>query len=238
MFANCLIFLEDAPIIVKNIITLSAFIVVVGNLFHPLVTSAFTFVTSANVDLNKDGRIEAIAISEVRKTGDFVLKINGISTKGRLNEGRPDGFTLLDIDKRDPYTEIAVHTPGASDDDEYLIFWYNGRTIREMGRLSRWPKFLGNGIVHVDGWMGFWTKRDKYILDKKSRRLHKLPQELYHVGVEALTRESFTIRTTRESSKILARLKPQSHILILLCDPSQNAGINSGRLMIFFATGI
>jgi hypothetical protein len=233
-FSKSLKFLEGALINVIKIITFSTFIVVVGNLFHPLLTSAFTFVTSAKVDLNKDGRVETIAISDFRDTGEFLLKINGISTTGRLNEGRPDGFTLVDIDKRDAYTEIAVHTPGASDDDEYLIFWYDGRTISEMGRLSRWPKFLGNGIVHVDGWMGFWTKKEKYLLDKNSRILHKIPQELYYVGVKAFVKESFTIQATRESSKILAKLRPQSNILILLCDTSPECRNKDGEADNYF----
>jgi hypothetical protein len=80
-------------LILKIIMILGAFVVIVGNLFHPLLTLAFTVVTSANVDLNKNNSIEAIELSGIQDTGDFVLKINGTTTKGRLKEGRPDGFT-------------------------------------------------------------------------------------------------------------------------------------------------
>jgi len=83
--------------------------------------------------------------------------------KGELSMGGADGFIIIDIDTSDKYKEIAVHTPGPSDDDEYIIYWYDGNSIKEVGRVSRWPTFPGNGIVYVDDWMGFWMKRDKCI---------------------------------------------------------------------------
>lgn len=181
---------------------------------------AFDIVKSAKVDLNGDGKTEEISISGVTESGDFVLSVGRVSIKGTLTAGEADGFTIVDIDTTDEYKEIAVHTPGPSDDDEYLIYWYDGKLIKEVGRLSRWPKFFGDGIVHVGDWMGFWSKREKYVLDKKTRILQLVPQELYYVGIEAKVRGSFPIYKTRGDSTIVANLKPPSKVLILLCDPS------------------
>jgi hypothetical protein len=180
------------------------------------------FVTSAQEDLNGDSKIEDIVLTTNTELGGFVLKMDKFSKKGKFQSALEDvdGFIIVDIDKTDKYKEVAVHTPGPSSDDEYLIFWYDGKAIKEMGYLSRWPIFYGNGIVNVDAWMGFWSIREKYVLDKKSRTLQQVPQEFYYVGVEAEVIETFPIYKTRSASHVVANLKPKSVCLILVCDPS------------------
>jgi len=185
-------------------------------------SSGEKFVTSAQEDLDGDGNIEDILLSNITEPGAFILKVGEFSTKGKFQSALEDvdGFIIVDIDKSDKYKEVAVHTPGLSADDEYLIFWYDGKLIKEMGYLSRWPLFYGNGIVNVDAWMGFWPIREKYVLDKNSRTLQQVPQEFYYVGVEAEVIESFPIYKTRGVSHVVAHLKPKSECLILVCDPS------------------
>ncbi len=180
---------------------------------------ASDFLKVAKTDLNGDGKVEEISISGITEIGNFILKIDNVSIKGELGD-EVDGFIIVDIDTKDQYKEIAVHTPGPSDDDEYLIYWYDGKSIKEMGKLMRWPKFPGNGIVLVDNWMGFWQKRDKYVLDNKTRTLYLVPQEFYYVGIEATVKESFPIYKTRTGSEVVANLKPGSKIFILVCDTS------------------
>lgn len=211
-------------------IVLFFLIVSVPLLLPPSTIFADPFVTSETVDLDKDGTIDNVSLSEVKESGEFVLNVNRISRKGKLIEGKTDGFLIVDIDATDRYKEIAVHTPGPSDDDEYLLFWYDGKSLKDMGRLSRWPKFVGNGIVLVDGWMGFWKKREKYLLDKTTRTFHRVPQELYHVGAEATVRESFPILERRERSQIVARVRPGSKVLILVCDPSPECKTPEGEI--------
>ncbi len=178
---------------------------------------AFDFKVREMVDLNGDGTPEDVTISGITEEGNFTLRVGGVSVRGKLEMGESDGFVIVDIDTSDRYKEIAVHTSGPSDDDEYIIYWYDGRSIKEVGRLSRWPVFPGNGIVYVDDWMGFWKKRDKYVLDKNTRKLRLVPQELYYVGVEARVNKSFPIYKTRDRNEILANLKPNSKIIILAC---------------------
>jgi len=179
------------------------------------------FLKETKVDINGDGKLDEISISVISESGDFVLKINEISIKDKVGEEEEvDGFIVVDIDTTDKYKEVAVHNPGPSSDDEYVIYYYDGKRIIEMGRIRRWPKFLGNGIILVDDWMGFWSKRDKYVLNNKTRKLDFIPQEFYYVGVEAKVKESFPIYRKRESSEIVANLKPDSKILIILCDAS------------------
>ncbi len=184
-------------------------------------SSGLNPVTSADADLNGDGKMERISISAISEgQHNFVLRINENSVKGRLFEGSTDGFVVLDIDTTDGNQEIAVHTPGPSCDDEYLVFGYAGDTVKQMGRLSRWPIFPGNGIVLVDQWMGFWRKRDKYVLNQQTRTLDLVPQELYYLGIEATVEKVFSVCRTREDTTIVADLVPQSKVIVLLCDPS------------------
>jgi hypothetical protein len=202
----------------KKLIRLIFFVKVMG-IF--MVFSAVEFVKSAEVDLNGDGKKENILLSDyISGHGLFKLNIGEFSISGKLENGRPDGFKIVNIDKNDKFQEVAVHTPGPSDDDEYLIYGFDGVSIKKMGHLYRWPTFFGNGIVHVKNWMGFWSKIDKYVLQKSTRTLKKVAQEFYYVGVEVFVKKSFPVYRTRKGEKQVAYLKPVSNILLLLCDPS------------------
>jgi len=181
---------------------------------------AFQFLKEVEIDLNGDGEKDKISVFDICESGEFTLKVNHHSKKGKLND-QIDGFTIIDLDKNDPQKEIALHTPGPSDDDEYLIFGFDGKSIQEIGRLSRWPTFLGNGEVLVGDWMGFWEKKDMFVLDKKSKKLKLLPQEFYFVGQKAKVKVGFPIYEKRKESKIVANLQPSETIIILLYDPSE-----------------
>ena len=215
----------------KRLFTLAVFIVLVYNVFCPRSSGGSRFVTSAEADLNGNGRVEQITVSVIPgRQYNFVLKIDEDSIKAKLFAGVTDGFIIVDIDTTDEYQEVAVHSPGPSADDEYLIFGYNGRSIKEMGRLSRWPKFFGDGIVIVEGWMmGFWAKKDKYILDKEKRSLELIPQEAYYVGLQAQVREEFSIYKARRDTIVVADLVRGNKVVILLYFPRDWYCIKSER---------
>jgi len=204
----------------KRLSILILFIFLIPILFNPPLTFAFDFVQSAKVDLNGDGTAEEISVSAIPDSyGGFVLNVDKFSIKGKLWDNI-DGFAIVDVDTSDEYKEIAVHTPGPSDDDGYFIYWYDGKSIKEMGRLWRWPKFFGNGIVLVEDWIGtFWSKIDKYVLNKETRTLRLIPQELYYVGIETSVIEGFPIYRAKGDSTIITNLKPQSKVMVVLYDP-------------------
>ncbi len=87
-----------------------------------------------------------------------------------------------------------------------------------MAHLSRWPVFLGNGIVYVDNWEGFWKKRDKYVLNDANRELNLVPQYAYFVGVRVKVENSFTIYKNKDLKDIVAYLGKDSEIELLICD--------------------
>ncbi len=172
---------------------------------------------SAKVDLNGDGKPETVRLVKLGADGSsFRLYINQATVEGRLGD-EVKGFYIADVDKSDKYREIVVYTPGPSDDDEHLLFWFDGKRIHKMGRLMRWLNYLGNGVVLAKDWMGFWTITRKYVLTKE-RKLVEVPQEFYHVGVEGKVAKPLTLYQTRQGKRVLATLRVGSKAEIILSD--------------------
>jgi hypothetical protein len=175
-------------------------------------------VRSATVDLDGDGRPEKVSIS-IGSTSlhsahyDYVLHANGASVAGRLEY--VEGFAVIDLDTHDRYKEIAVYTPGPSDDFEYAIYWYDGKQLRQTGDIGRKIRIQGNGIVLADWWTGNFFVRDKYVLEKSSHKLRMVPQEMYYVGEPHKVLESFSIYKFPGSKDVIATLAKESKILVV-----------------------
>jgi hypothetical protein len=202
----------------KNIFILSLF-------FALLVCAAHAgfgqeVVRDAREDLNGDGVLDTVSIARNPGLGEFTLFVNEKPTAGRLTDSDVDGFVIVDVNKSDPYREIAVMTYGESDDYEYQLYRFDGVVTTKIGGFFGVPSFSGNGIVLVDEWMGFWALKEKYVLDNSSGKLRQVPQELYFVDVNATVRESFPVYKTRDGRSVVANTLPNSRILIIACDPS------------------
>jgi len=167
-------------------------------------------------DLNSDGKEDSIILIALNEY-DFQLIINESKISGSINDPI-DGFKIIDIDESDKYKEIAVHTPGPSSDDMYMIYWYDGTEIKFMNQLSRWPEFKGNGIVYVNSWEGFWSPRDKYTLAESARKLVYIEQYAYYVGLKVRVNKGFKIYRDKELNSEVALLGDDSEIEIVLCD--------------------
>ena len=205
----------------NRLLVVTVIVVLAWGAFDPWTSFGSDTVATAEADLDGDGEIERISVSVIsERPYNLVLRINGDSVKARLFSGLAEDLVVLDIDTTDGYREVAVHTPGPSCDDEYLVFGYDSGMVRQMGRLSRWPRFLGDGMVLVEQWMGFWRKKDKYVLNQQTRTLERIPQDLYHVGIDTRVRRSFPLHRTRKDPTVVVDLDPQSKVIVLLCDPS------------------
>lgn len=171
---------------------------------------------SARVDLNGDGKPEDIRLYRKKEPSEFDLVINDkVRISDRL-DGEIDGFEIVDIDRKDRFREVAVHTEGPSDDDQYLYFWYDGVRLQKSGLLARWPKYLGNGIVLVQQWEGFWGSQNKFVL-RKDHTLAEVPQEFYSVGCTPTVRRPLGLLQRRNGTP-LANLRVGSKITVLLGD--------------------
>ena len=151
----------------------------------------------ATVDLNGDGKKEQVTLSLDKYKSDFILTVAKCKAKGRM-EPSIDGFQLVDIDVKDKYKEIAVHTPGPSDDDAYWIYSYDGKSLKLMGKLETKLTFSGHGQISARDWVGFWNKTDTYKLDSKKRVLVRVPKELYQVNVAAVSTGTVSLNQSKD----------------------------------------
>lgn len=172
-------------------------------------------VKSAQVDLNGDGKPEAISIDS-GANGAFTLKVGAATLKGNASGNEVSGFSLVDLDSGDKWKEVLVHTIGDTDDlHRFFLFGYDGKSVKPLGDVRALSEAKGNGIVLVDSWMGFWNRRDKFTLDRKAWRLVPVKQELYYVGAEATVKQSFPLARSRTDAAVIANVAPNSKILVL-----------------------
>jgi hypothetical protein len=191
-----------------------------------VVTAAYVSAASlrhnAEIDLNGDNKIDAVKLKSLGSGSDYILFINNSIVKGTFEnlDETTDGFILIDIDKRDRYREVAVHNPGPSDDDEYDIYWYDGKRIKKIGTYGRWPEFPGNGTMVLGKFMGFWTKKELYTFDNKKKKFNLVKKSLYPVNVNIIVKEPFFIYSARSIRSKAHRLFAGEKINLVECDTS------------------
>ncbi len=177
----------------------------------------------AKVDLDGDGITENISLHRTGQDGmQFMLTVGNVSLESKLSSGAVDGFAIVDVDVHDRWKEIAVHAPGPSNDDEYALYSFRANTLKEMALISRWPFFPGDGTALVDTWMGFWRKRDLYMLDPVRNLLVLRPAEFSMLPLlPAKTRGEIRLRTSRsDDASVLAVAATGSTLRFLVADTS------------------
>ena len=105
-----------------------------------------------------------------------------------------------------------------------VLYAFDGKKITELGRVPALSEVRGNGIVLVDGWAGFWNRREKHVLDKSTGRLKHLPQELYWVNAEGTVKSSFPLRRSRADATVIANTAPGSKIVVVAYAPGAKRG--------------
>jgi len=192
-------------------------------------------VTEATADLDGDGKPEKVTL-QPGQDGAFTLKAGPVSMRGQVTTeaGGNDihGFTVEDIDSSDKRREVLVHTTGELDEHHRVVFYaYDGKRFTELGKLSSAGEIRGNGIVLVDEWVGFWKRRDKFVLDAKKAQLRKVEQDVYWVGQEATVKKSFPLQRSRTDSAVVANLAPDTKVLVVAAAPPSAQGPNDWYLI-------
>ena len=200
-------------------------------------TYAQEYVFRAKVDLNSDNQLETIKLENTDKPYEYKLTINDKEVTGSFDAEYSDGFKVIDIDVDDKYKEIAVHTQGPSDDISNIVYWYNGKEVLLIEQLHGTVIINGNGIIYLDNWEGFWTSRDKYVLEKITQDLHLTQQFAYYVGVKAKVKKGFTIYKETDLINKVASLSEGSEIELLLCDKTKREFFDR-RFLIKSASGL
>ncbi len=145
-------------------------------------------------DVDGDGKLDSIALKTNKEDSKFQLTINGATVSGELLD-TVGGFYLANINRADHYYEVVVYTPGPSDDDEHLVYWYDGKKIHRLAHLERWVNYRGDGTLSVTSWAGFWQPKDEWYLTPK-HELREKPRTSYPVNIKATTIKATPLHTS------------------------------------------
>lgn len=184
-------------------------------------------VMSTVADLDGNGHKEKVWVTTVKNVKSHLdystLHVDKADIE--INAEHVYGFVIVDVDRSDPYREIDVSTNSGGDGTDHQIYWYDGKSIRQMANLSWYADYKGNGIVLGQTWNCYVWIIDKYVLDKKSRKLILVPQEIYYVGAKHKVTESFPIYYSRQSKSVVANVERNSTVVVLAYVPAP-AGTN------------
>ncbi|BCM93376.1 hypothetical protein IAD21_05267 [Abditibacteriota bacterium] len=183
-------------------------------------------------DLDGDGKPDTIALKIGKEENKFQLTINGVTASGELLD-TVEGFYLANINRADPSFEVVVYTPGPSDDDEHLVYWYDGKSIHQLAHLERWVNYRGDGTLSVTSWAGFWQPKDEWFLTP-SHELRQKPRMFYPVNVKATTTKATPLHASI-GSKTVSMVPTKRTALIVKSNPARSwyyvkAGNKSGWL--------
>lgn len=173
-------------------------------------------------DLNADNQPDSILLWYDRNAKKFGLSINNVVYQFKENILQSIGIEIVDLNVNDSYKEILFHYK-TNNLEKYSIIWYSGKSIKEMLNIDGKPQIIGNGEVIVNRNMGFWIKKEKYILEEKSKNERTLkfsPQEFYNVGVFAYVKKPFILYSYRDKKNKLIKTEKGERIEIVLCDTS------------------
>ncbi|SEU21807.1 FG-GAP repeat domain-containing protein [Stigmatella erecta] len=186
-----------------------------GLLLCPLLVQAAEPTSSTSADLDGDGKPESISLRWEEGEGTFTLKVAGKAVQGKAEDTEVHGVTVVDLDRGDKWKEVAVNMGLTDGDAHCVLYGFDGKSLKELGGVHALTETSGNGIILSDSWMGFWNRREKYVLDRKAWKLSHVPQELYAVGAEGTVKQSFALVRSRTDGAVVANVAPGSKISVL-----------------------
>jgi hypothetical protein len=175
-------------------------------------------------DLDGDGKPETLAVQWDVDKGGFTLKVGSASVQAKTEDPNEGGLEIVDLDSGDKWKDIAITTGQTDGDHRVFLYGFDGKTLKPLGEVHALTEAKGNGIILSDSWMGFWNKRDKYVLDRPAWKIRAVRQPLYAVGAECKVKQSFAIVQGRGDKTPVATLAQDSRIQVLAADTSGRPG--------------
>jgi hypothetical protein len=174
-------------------------------------------------DLNRDGKADSIHMEYQRFATNYTLFINGASYAG-YGEGLHGILSIVDIDSTDGTYEIAVPESGPSDDPAVHLFYYNGVSICDMGKIPGYEEgmFDGSGRI-TTGERGAvlqtWSYPCIYRLDA-DHIPQRVRQELYPMGSQLTMKMDLPLVASRTDTTIITILRAGTQVVIEASDDS------------------
>ncbi|WP_395849544.1 hypothetical protein [Cystobacter fuscus] len=197
---------------------------VLSALFPVLLSLPALAAEPVRADLDGDGKPESITVKWDVDQGGFTLQVGSASVRAKTEDPNEGGVEVVDLDRGDKWKDIAITTGQTDSDHRVFLYGFDGKTLKPLGEVHALTEAKGNGIILSDSWMGFWNKREKYVLDRPAWKIRAVPQPLYAVGVECKVKQSFPIVQGRSDKTPVATLAQDSRIQVLAADTSGRPG--------------
>jgi hypothetical protein len=105
-----------------------------------------SYMVNGNYDLNGDGIEDSISILQKGRDDNLsYIEINEIKLSFNMDFPMDGEVHIIDLDKNDPYLEVANYDDGPSGDPEFRLFRYDGSSIIELGSIDAGASFDGRG---------------------------------------------------------------------------------------------
>lgn len=191
--------------------------------------SKYNFNSEVNIDLNGDGINEKINVAEqyIAESNYKIpcININGSNFTDNYLQSFADSYEIfyyiVDINTEDLYREIAIVSPGPSNDPCTIFYYYNDEgTLQYMGDVYDYPSnYLFNSDGTFDGIFRLsalqtWYATQTYCLDSKHRITCQI-QDVYEVDstwkINLLI--DLTVYSEMNTSSKKAIIKPQACVI-------------------------
>jgi hypothetical protein len=197
-------------------------------LFLTLVSTSSAVELTTREDIDADQTQEHIRL-QILPSGKYTLFVGKSSVRGSFpaldSFDEPKiNLRVVDLDTRDKSKEIEIHIISSGDSmlDANVVFYRQvDNKLKKIFSTSSSsvPAVQGNGVLYVTRWMGFWNRLEKYSFDKNQKVFLPVEQAFFYVGTSATISSSIRIYKERNTKKIVAKLIPESQVVILLADP-------------------
>jgi hypothetical protein len=146
-----------------------------------------------HVDLDGDGRPETINIVSApapqpwRSTA--IIKVGGTRYAAEYHSADSDipEVRVIAIDRQRPQRQLLITTPEPGTCVYHVLSYVKGKLVSllrfDSGPSCLSPRPLGNGLLGVMTWQGFWAKEDRYRLSTDGKTIVEEPAEHYAVDI-------------------------------------------------------
>lgn len=171
---------------------------------------------------NKEEPFEGATLKAGSKSIPLGTEFHGFSSE----------LKVYRISEDSPVKILVANAMSESDFQTFFFFAIVDGELKQIGTVEGQGGITmpGNGTMIASTWMGFWSKKEKYVFGK-NLSLTVVPQEYYGVDVEGTVTTTFPVYQKREGKSVLANTRKGSKFKVLLWDPaSRKADSKDGDL--------
>ncbi|MDP4094393.1 MAG: YARHG domain-containing protein [Bacillota bacterium] len=178
--------------------------------------------SSTSVDLNGDGIVDNVTLDCKTGADSYKLKVNDSVVTG-TGENLNGVLFICDIDSKDNYKELAITESGPSDDYAAYFYFYDGKSLKLMGKTSgdeNTVKMTGDGVFTTKTRgqiLQTWYYTDYYKLST-NHELVNIPKEFYNMNTIVSVKKEFILQKFPTDTSRAVTLKPGEDALIVGSD--------------------